>query len=175
MAWVQSTFPKSTQTTQLTTQSVTFDGKVTAGNCLLVCVTYSTVPGATISSITDSHSNTWTQVELVTDTTATQATAVYSTFGCAGGATTITVHFSGSGATYIGVIAAEYTNASSVDVHNSNQAAPSVTTNGMTTGLQHQHRHQDADRNHAARRLPGSVRRRRKQRHDADHPHRQQR
>jgi hypothetical protein len=134
MAWVQSTFPKSTQTTQLTTQSVTFDGKVTAGNCLLVCVTYSTVPGATISSITDSHSNTWTQVELVTDTTATQATAVYSTFGCAGGATTITVHFSGSGATYIGVIAAEYTNASSVDVHNSNQAAPSVTTNGMTTG-----------------------------------------
>jgi len=141
MTWIQSTLPLSTQTTQLTQQSVTFDGNVTAGNCLLAYITYSTVPGATISSVTDNKGNAWSLVQLVNDTLLTQASALYSTFGSVAGPTTVTVQFTGAGATYIGMVAAEYTNASSVDVFagrtnmsDNGGAGTTATTNGFNTG-----------------------------------------
>lgn len=138
MAWVQSTFPVSWGDQPLfESASVTFDGTVTSGNCIVVFLCFTDQQGQ-IASITDNKGNTYTSLGAMDDTTGSSEIAqMYACFNCTGGAITVTAHWTwngtnGPGTLYAGMLAAEYTNASAVDVSSFNAGnSTTATTNNV--------------------------------------------
>jgi hypothetical protein len=136
MAWIQTSYPTTTGTGQgpasITTQ---FEGNTTSGNCIVVCITWSTAGGQGVpSTVTDSQGNTYTQVggTSAVNTSATQACGLWVCLSCTGGsAPTITCTFTLAGAAQA-IIAGEYSGVNAVDVYK--VSAASGTSSQFTIG-----------------------------------------
>jgi hypothetical protein len=76
-----------------TTEAVTFDSNVTAGNLIFCTFTMDGAGTTGIDSLTDSLGNTYTQIALIKDTTAGQVYGFYYAKNILGGACTVTVDY----------------------------------------------------------------------------------
>ncbi|HEY5667537.1 MAG TPA: hypothetical protein VIR03_00060 [Candidatus Saccharimonadales bacterium] len=120
----------------LTSQATSnFGSTVTAGNLLVVAVSFDTTLTSTFSC-TDTLGNTFTNVTFINNPTRQQGLGVCYAANIVGGTDAVTAHFGGTGATYISVIATEYHNATTtpLDVSSTNFATATVSANGGTTG-----------------------------------------
>lgn len=127
-AWKQS-ISNSTSSSG-TTLTATFGTATTTGNAILVAVGTANASFLTVSSITDSQSNTY--VKLLTKTNTIDA-ELWAAYNITGGTNTVTVHFSGSG-NAAEVVAQEFSGISSspLDASTSNSGSSTNSTSGTT-------------------------------------------
>ncbi|HEY5667894.1 MAG TPA: hypothetical protein VIR03_01890 [Candidatus Saccharimonadales bacterium] len=123
----------TTGSASASTITSTFSANVTAGNLIVVAVSWS--PGSSVYSCSDNLGNTYANVTSVNDATNTQSLAVCYAANIVGGNATVTVTFGGSVA-WRRIAMAEYHGASTtpLDTFTANVAGATTAPDGATSG-----------------------------------------
>jgi hypothetical protein len=136
-AFVQGAFAFTDASSQAS-QAVSFDSNVTAGNLIAVWVKYGT--GASVfGSVTDNQGNTYTAVDTINSTGASLNTLKsFYAKNVAGGATTVTLNFTGSTGVYPRIMVHEANGCDTsapLDGHSVlDQAGTTTGTDAISTG-----------------------------------------
>lgn len=116
------------------TDVISFAKNISAGSLLFLNYVWVNSPAVTITGITDTQGNTWVSTPIQNLGGLGTSTQAWYVLNAIAGATTITVTFSGSGASFIGMAAAEFANVNTLDQlaiatgNNTAPTSPSVTT-----------------------------------------------
>jgi hypothetical protein len=119
--------------TAATSEALAYTSQPTIGNMLFVVIGWEHGASITVTSVTDTLTNTY--VSLPQATGGNHALqAFYAISNKSTGANTVTANFSGVGATFVQLTIAEYSGISSIDQHGENggasspQVSPTITT-----------------------------------------------
>jgi hypothetical protein len=96
-------------------ESLAFSSNVGAGHLLFCSIGWEIAGGSTISLVTDSIGNTFNSLPLIVN--SPHQSQGYYTFSKSSAADTVTVFFTGSGGTYVGMACGEWSGPTQLDVH----------------------------------------------------------
>ena len=99
---------------------------------MLFCsVGWETGSGSSISSVTDTIGNTYTSLPLITN--SPHESEGFYAVSTSGAADTVTVHFTGSGGTFVGLACGEWSGANHLDVHGEATGTSATPTSASVT------------------------------------------